>query len=169
MGWDRLSAGERLVGMSGAALFVVSFLPWLGGRISTFTINGRPFPTSKFEFTHPAWGFVVTLVAVVIGVVLVAAVAFKAAGTELTGWPGGITEGRLFATLGGLAFVLIVTKVFVGANVSASSFSLPSVAGLGGALRLTVVKTRSFGAYAGVVSSAGLALGGVLIARAERA
>ncbi len=168
MRWDRLSAGERLVGVSGAVLLVVSFLPWLGGHISTFTINGRAFPTSKFEFTHPAWGFAVTLIAVVVGVVLVAAIALKAAGIELTGWPGGLTEGRLFATLGGVAFVLVLTKVLVGATVTAASFSLPSTAGLGAALQLTVVKTRSFGAYAGLVSSAGLAVGGVLVARAER-
>jgi hypothetical protein len=166
--WERLSSGERLVGVSGVVLFVVSFLPWLGGRISTFTINGRPFSTSKYEFTHPAWGFTITLIAVVVGMVLVAAIALKAAETELSGWPGRLTEGQLFATLGGLAFVLVLTKVLVGANVTPASFSLPSTAGLGGALRLTVVKTRSFGAYAGLVSSAGLAVGGVLIARAER-
>jgi hypothetical protein len=167
--WDRLSSGERLVGVSGVSLFVVSFLPWLGGRISAFTINGRSFPTSKYQFTHPAWGFAITLIAVVAGVMLVAAIALKAAGTELSGWPGGLTEGRLFATLGGLAFVLILAKVLVGADVTTASFSFPSTAGLGATLQVTVVKTRSFGAYAGVVTSAGLAAGGVLIARAERA
>ncbi len=168
MSWERLSPGERVVGLSGAALFIVSFLPWLGGRISSVTINGRQFPASKYVFTHPAWGFVVTLVPVVLGVVLLAAVALKAAGIELAGWPGGITEGRLFATLGIVAFVLVLAKVLVGADVTAASFSLPSTAGLGGALQLTVEKTRSFGAYAGVVTSAGLATGGVMVARSER-
>jgi hypothetical protein len=156
------------VGVSGVVLFVVSFLPWLGGRISRFTFNGRAFPTGKYQFTHPAWGFAITLIAVFVGVMLVTTIALKAAGAELSGWPGGLTEGRLFATLGGLAFVLILTKVLVGANVSTASFSLPNTSGLGTALGVTVVKTRSFGAYAGVVSSAGLAFGGLLIARAER-
>lgn len=168
MHWDRLTFGERLVGVSGVVLFVVSFLPWLGGRISKFTINGTAFPTTKYQFTHPAWGFAITLIAVVVGVMLVAAIAMKAAGTDLSGWPGGLTEGRLFVVLGGLAFVLILAKVLVGANVTAASFSLPTTSGLGTTLAATVLKTRSFGAYAGIVSSAALAVGGVLIARAER-
>src|SRR5260370_21281090 len=77
--WDRLSSGERLVGASGVVLFVVSFLPWLGGRISKVTFNGRAFPTGQYQITHPALGFAITLIARFVGGILGAAIALQLA------------------------------------------------------------------------------------------
>jgi hypothetical protein len=164
--WRRLSAGEQLVGVSGILLLVVSFLPWLGGRISSLTIQGKTFSTSQYHFTHSAWGYGVTFLALIFGLMALSAVALKAAGVPLTGWPLGLTEGRVLVTLGGIAFVFVLIKVLVGAGVNLASFSLPSTSGL--ALQITFVKTRQFGSYAGVLTTGGLALGGALVLRDER-
>ena len=164
--WNRLDPGEQLIGVSGVLLLFVSFLPWLGGRITSLTIQGRTFPTTQYHFSHAASGYAVTFLAVVLGLLALSLVGLKLAGVPLTGWPGGLTEGRLLVSLGGVAFLLVLAKLVTGATVDPASFSLPSTAGL--ALQIAFVETRAFGVYAGLLTTAGLAVGGVLVLRGER-
>ena len=157
---DRLTPGEQLVGVSGAALFVVSFLHWLGGRITSLTINGQTFSTGKYHFAHGAWGYTVTAIAVVIGLLEVAYVLARLAGLERPR-----RAGAALVVAGGLAFLLVVVQVLAGAPVNLAAFGLPSVSSL--PFHPSFEKTRSAGAYAGLVASFGLAMGGVLAARED--
>jgi hypothetical protein len=156
---NRLTPGEQLVGVSAAALFVVSFLHWFGGRITSLTVNGQTIATSKYQFVHGAWGYTATLIAVVIGLLEIAYVVARLAGLER---PRG--AGVALAIAGGVAFVLVAAQLLAGASVNLNSFGLPSVTNLGG-VHLSFEKTRGAGAYAGLVAAFGVAAGGLLSAR----
>jgi hypothetical protein len=159
---ERLSPGEQLIGVSGVALFALSFLHWLGGKIANVTINGRSIPSTRFEFHDTAWAYTATLLAVVIGVLMAGYVAARLVGVDR---PRSPVAGRVLVALGGLAFVLIALQLLTGPTVNLAAFGLPSTADLGGAARISFVKTRDVGIYAGLIAAAGLAGGGVLTLR----
>ena len=77
---QRLSPGEQLIGVSAVALFGLSFLHWLGGRITT--INGRSIPSTHYEFHDSAWSYTATLVAVVIGLFMLGYVGARLIGMQ---------------------------------------------------------------------------------------
>ncbi len=152
----RLTPGEQLVGVSGAAMFVVSFLHWLGGRV-TLTINQTLL--GKFQFVHGAWSYSAAAIAVVIGILEVAYVIARLVGLER---PRRV--GVALALAGGLAFVLVAVQVLAGASVNLDAFGLPSVPFPPG-VHISFAKTRSAGAYAGLVATFGMAFGGLLATR----
>lgn len=162
---QRLSPGEQLIGVSGVALFVVSFLDWVGGKITKLTINGRSIPTMRYEFSDNAWGYTATLLAVVIGLLMLGYVAARVMGMDR---PRSPMIGRVLGALGALAFVLVALQLLAGATVNLAAFGLPSTANLGSAVRISFVKTRDVGIYAGLVATAGLAGGGYLVLREPR-
>ena len=65
----QLSPGEQLIGVSGVALFAVSFLDWVGARITTLTIQGRSqsLPSSAYHFADNAWAHTATFLAKILG------------------------------------------------------------------------------------------------------
>jgi len=158
---QRLAPGERLIAVGGVALFAVSFLPWLGGRISTLRVNGVREPTGPYHVTGNAWSYPVTLVAVLLGVSMLVYVGFRTAGLDV---PDSDTPGRVLTALGTLAFLLVAIKLAVGANITLGTFGIPDASGLG-AVQIVITKTRDVGIYAGVVASAALAIGGYLTLR----
>jgi hypothetical protein len=159
----QLSPGEQLIGVSGVALFVVSFLDWVGARITTLTIQGRSqsLPSSAYRFSDNAWAHPATFLAVLIGVLMLGYVALRLVGLEP---PRSAVTARILAGLGLLALVLVIGQLLAGPHVDLAAFGLPSSANLGG-VHISFVKTRSPGAYAGLVATAGLAGGGYLVLR----
>ena len=157
----RLAPGERLIGLGGVALFAVSFLDWLGGRISTLRVNGVREPAGPYHVTGNAWSYSLTLVAVLLGVSMLVYVGFRALGFDA---PDSDAPGRVLTVLGTLAFVLIVIKLFIGPNITVATFGIPDTSGLG-TVQIVITKTREVGIYAGTVASAALALGGYLTLR----
>ncbi len=160
---ERLSPGEQLIGVSGVALFALSFLHWLGGRITSLTINGRSIPSTRYEFHDSAWAYTATLLAVVIGLLMLGYVAARLVGVDR---PRSPVAARVLVALGGLAFVLVALQLLTGPTVNLAAFGLPSTANLGGAVHISFVKTRDVGIYAGLIATAGLAGGGFLTLRA---
>ncbi len=79
--------------------------------------------------------------------------------------PSSPVPGRVLVALGALAFVLVALQLLSGATVTLAAFGLPSTANLGGAVRISFVKTRDVGIYAGLVATVGLAAGGFLTLR----
>ena len=159
----RLSPGEQLIGVSGVALFAVSFLHWLGARITKLTIHGhsQSLPSSAYHFTDNAWAHAATFVAVMIGLLMLAYVALRLAGLDR---PHSAVTGRVLAGLGALAFLLVLIQLFTGPRVDLAAFGLPSTTNLGG-VHISFVTTRGLGVYAGLVATAGLAGGGYLALR----
>ena len=160
MDLDRLTVGERLVGAGAVALLAVSFLHWLGGRITKIELSGRSIPVSSYHFAHPAWGYTVTALAVVVGMGLLFYVALVALDVPVLTRFAPRSVARLVAVLGGVTFVLVLFKVAVGADVGLATFGLPSTSGV--AIRVSFTKTRQVGAYLGLVASAAIAAGGIL-------
>jgi len=157
---DRLTVGERLVGAGALVLLAVSFLHWLGGRITKIELSRRSIPVSSYHFAHIAWGYTVTALAVVIGIGLLCYVLLVALDVPVLTHFAPRSVARLVATLGVVTFVLVLFKVAVGADVGLATFGLPSTSGV--AIRVSFTKTRQVGAYLGLVASAGIAVGSIL-------
>jgi hypothetical protein len=156
---NRLTLGERLVGVGAAVLVFASFLHWLGGHIA-LTVPGNTRTLSHDEFVHPAWGFAVTAVAVVLGLWLLVYVTVVAFDPAILASVSPRSLARPVAVVGVVTFLLVLLKVVVGANVTAASFNIPNVGGL--AIRASYTKTRELGAYVGLAASATIAAGAVL-------
>ncbi len=159
----QLSPGEQLIGVSGVALFGVSFLDWLGARITKLSVPGQSqsFPSSAYHFADNAWAHGATFLAVMIGLLMLGYVALRLGGLEP---PRSAVTGRVLVGLGVLALVLVIGQVLAGPHVDLAAFGLPSSANLGG-VHISFMKTRGPGAYAGIVATAGLAGGGYLVLR----
>jgi hypothetical protein len=158
---DRLTLGERIVGVGAVVLVAASFLHWLGGRITTISLAGRSLPVSHYEFAHRAWAYAVTAVAVVtaIGMLVYLALLVLMAPSALAR-VSPISLARPLAAFGVLTFLLVALKVAVGADVGLSTFGLPSTSGI--AIHVSFTKTRQVGAYVGLIASAAIAGGAIL-------
>ena len=160
MDLDRLTLGERLVGVGAAVLVATSPLHWLGGRITKITLSSRSIPVNSYHFTHNAWGYTVTGLAVLIGIGLLLYVAVLPLDLPALAHFSPRSTARPVATFGVLTFVLVLLKVAAGANVGLASFGLPSTSGV--AISVSFAKTRQVGAYLGLAASAAIAAGGIL-------
>ena len=157
----RLEPGEQLIGVGGLLLFAVSFFGWLGGRISTLRVNGVNEPAAVYHVSGTAWSFTLTLIAVLLGVSMLVYVGLRVLGLDP---PETDTAARVLTALGALAFVFILIKLIVGADITVATFGIPDTSGIG-AVQIGITKTREFGIYAGAVASAALAYGGYLMLR----
>jgi hypothetical protein len=157
----RLEPGEQLIGVGGLALFAVSFFGWLGGRISTLRVNGANQSIGAYHVSGSAWNYTLTLIAVLLGVSMLVYIGFRVLGLDP---PETDTPARVLTALGALAFLFIVIKLIVGANITVATFGIPDTSGLG-AVQVGITTTREFGIYAGAVASAALAYGGYLTMR----
>ncbi|HSO94532.1 MAG TPA: hypothetical protein VLV81_00680 [Acidimicrobiia bacterium] len=147
MDLNRLTRGDQIIGISGIVLFIFSFFDWLGATVS---VGAKGIPGFSASGADNAWGFTLTLIAVLIGIALVAYVVLKAVGVEIPGEFGSITMAQILLALAGLAFLLVLIKIIVGPN-------LPSVpAGI------SVSKDRKFGIFVGLIATAGLVAGSFL-------
>jgi hypothetical protein len=156
---DRLTVGERLVGVGAAVLVAASFLHWLGGDIA-LTVPGTTRTVSHDQFVHTAWSFGVTALAVVLGLGLLVYVTLLAFDLPFLAGVSARSLARPVAVFGVVTFLLVLLKVVVGANVGAGSFDIPNISGL--AIRASYTKTRQVGAYVGLVASASIATGAIL-------
>jgi hypothetical protein len=147
MDLNKLSRGDQIIGISGIVLFIFSFFDWLGATVS---VGSRGIPGFSASGADNAWGFTLTLLAVLIGLVLVVYVILKAAGVEIPDTFGSVTLAQILLGLAALALLFVLIKIIVGPN-------LPSVpAGI------SVSKDRKFGIFIGLIATAGLAAGAFL-------
>jgi hypothetical protein len=162
---NRLSTGDRVIGVSGLLLFVFSFLDWLGIEASSTGPGplGVPFTAGD---SRPAWDFPVTMIAVVIGLVMLGLVAIKAFGADMPRL-GPITWGQLFLALGVAAFFLVAIKLVVGPTnwpLGDRMVDIDSVRAFckAGPNCENFSTTRGVGMILGTLAAAGLLVGGYL-------
>ncbi len=138
----KLSTGDMVTGASGVVLLIFSFFKWYGGggsveffgeEIDTgFSLNGWEAPSS-----------ILSVIAILIGIVLAGWVIAKAAGVSLPTKLGTIPMTLVALGAGLLAFLFVLIK-FVS-NTDA----------------------MKIGIYVGIIATAGLAVGGYLNAKAS--
>ena len=157
MDLNKLTRGDQIIGVSGIVLFVFSFFNWLGATASVGGSRGLPGGFSA-SGSDTAWGFTLTLIAVLLGLALLAYVVLKAAGVEIPSNFGSVTTAQVVLGIAAVAFLFVLIKLIAGPNINTGSF--------GG---VTVSKTRKFGIFVGLVATAGLVAGAFLNVRAEQA
>ncbi len=104
MDFSKLSTGDKVIGGSGIALFLFSFLPWFKYDATFVTV------------TQNGWHFFFTgIIPVLLGLVMVAwIVATKLADMEMPELP--VPEPLLILGMGGLAALLVVLRLLVGGD-----------------------------------------------------
>lgn len=149
---NRLTTGDKVIGISGILLFIFSFFKWLGVKV---TGHGAASSLVSASASKSAWGFTLTLIAVLLGMAMVVVVVIKAMGTDLPEL-GGVTWNQVMLGVAVLVFLLILIKLIAGpADVTTGTF--------GG---VDVSKTRKIGIFLGLLSSIGLVAGAYLNAQA---
>jgi hypothetical protein len=120
-------------------LLVFSFFPWFGVDTSIGSFNRSGWQAPKAFLS---------IVAILIGIALLVLIVLdKLANVELPERLGSIGWGVVYLAGGGLAFVLVLLKAILGGDY------------------FTVSLDRKFGLWLGLVATAGLAVGGYLIAK----
>lgn len=140
---NKLTTGDKVIGISGVVLFVFSFFDWLGAK------------AGPFEGADNAWGFTLTMIAVLIGIALVVYVALKASDVKMPEL-GSITWAQLVLGLAAVAFLFVVIKLIAGPNIDTGGFDV------------NIEKTRKIGIFIGTLATAGLVAGAFLNYQADQ-
>jgi hypothetical protein len=141
MDLNRLTLGDKIMGVSGILLFIFSFFKWLGYDYGPFSVSAS------------AWSFTLCWLAVILGVLCVAYVVLKALDVKLPDL-GSVSWGQVILVIAALAFLLILIKLIAGPSTGGVDIS-----GTG------ISKSRKIGIFLGLISSAGLVAGAFLNAR----
>jgi len=141
MDLNKLTPGDRVIGVSAVILFVFSFFNWLG-------YNGTSTSGS-------AWHFTLTLLALLLGLMLLVYVVLKAIGVEIPGNLGNVSLAQIVLGIAALALLFVLIKVIVGPS---PGVTLPS----------GITKSRKFGIFVGLLATIGLVVGSVLNLQADR-
>jgi hypothetical protein len=141
MDLNKLTTGDKVMGVSGIALLIFSFFPWLGFSYGPFSSSGS------------AWKFTLCWLAVILGVACVVYVVLKATGTDLPEL-GSVKWGHIILGIAIVAFVFILIKIITGPGTGGVDIS-----GTG------VDKERKIGIFLGLIASAGLVVGAYMNSR----
>jgi len=148
MDLNKLSQGDIVIGISAILLFIFSFFSWLGAKV---TVAGH----TVAQGSDSAWGFTLTLLAVLLGLVLLAYVVMKALGIDIPNTFGSVTLAQIILGVAAVAFLFVLIKLIAGPNLSTGSFSVNNVTS-------GVSKTRKVGIFLGLLATIGLVAGAFL-------
>ena len=132
MDLNKLSPAERIIGASGVALLIFSFFPWFG----------------KGGGSHNAWDNILSTLAVLLGLIMVAQVVVSRLTTARLPNLGNVTWGQVHLIAGIVAFAFVLLQLIVGDKVNF----------IVGSIKLD----RKIGIFLGLLAAAGLAVGGFL-------
>ncbi len=147
MDLNKLSRGDTVIGISAIVLFIFSFFNWLGAKVTTGPLSG--------EVAKSAWSFNLTLLAVLLGLVMLAYVVMKALGVEIPDKFGSVTLAQILLVVAAVAFLFVLIKLIVGPNITTGTVSFGSTV-------TNVSKTRKFGIFVGLLATIGLVAGAFL-------
>jgi len=152
---DRLTPGDQIVALSAIVLFLVSFVHWLGATVSLAS-GQAPIGLSLQSSAASAWSFTLPVLAVLLGLALLAYVLLKAGGVQLIGGPEGtLTVAQLVLCVALTAFVFVLAKLLAGPHLSGFPTTVSGHA-------VQVHKSRKVGIYLGLLATVGLVVGAVL-------
>jgi hypothetical protein len=149
MDLNKLTPGDQIIGVSGIVLFIVSFFNWLGFNFSARSII-------SISASASAWHFTLTLLAVLLGLVLLIYVVLKALGVEIPGKFGSVTVAQIVLGIAAVAFLFVLIKVIVGPN---AGVTLPA----------GITKSRKVGIFIGLIATIGLVAGAFLNFQSDNA
>ena len=109
MDLNRLTKGERILGISAALLLILSFLP-LWAKLEIETGIAELDSTSRFSAWSDVFGFLLKL-GLVLAIVALVLVALRAAGTALT-LP--VPNWQIYAVCAGVTLLLLLITVLTG-------------------------------------------------------
>jgi len=144
MDLNKLTRGDQVIGVSAIVLFIFSFFNWLGFTGKAGLVTG--------SVSWSAWHFTITLLAVLLGLVMLAYVVMKALGVEIPAKFGSVTLAQILLGVAAVAFLFVLIKVIAGPNV-------PGGFSLGGT---GITKSRKFGIFIGLLATIGLVAGAFL-------
>jgi len=147
MDLNKLTRGDIVIGVSAIVLFIFSFFNWLGAKAT----NGPVV----IESSKSAWSFTLTLLAVLLGLVMLAYVVMKALGVEIPDKFGNVTLAQILLGIAAVAFLFVLIKLIAGPNIQTGTFSF-------GAASANISKTRKFGIFIGLLATIGLVAGAFL-------
>lgn len=151
MDLNKLTTGDKVIGVSGIVLFIASFFKWLGLKFEGGEVLGQR--VSGDIGSKSGWGFTLTLIAVLIGIALVVLVALKASDAKLPNL-GGVSWAQIMLGAAAVAFIFVLIKLIAG-------FDTSGVSGL--------ESTRKIGIFIGIIASAGLVAGAWLNFQMDKA
>jgi hypothetical protein len=137
---NKLSTGDKVIGISAVALLLFSFFPWYGK--GSYSRNG---------WHYPLWGLIPILL--IIGIVVCMGLQ-RFSDVKLPDLP--ISWEQAYAFAGGIAGVLILLKIILGDKYSFGGTVLGQH--IGGSVDLD----RQFGIYLAFLAAVGLVVGGFL-------
>ncbi|MEA2461062.1 MAG: hypothetical protein QOH90_1239 [Actinomycetota bacterium] len=140
MDLNRLSTGEKTLGISAALLFLLSF----AGIWAKVEVKGAGLGDATTKFS--AWngyGFLMKL-ALILALIAVAVVVARAAGVDMS-----LPYGQLYLGLGGATFLFLLLTLLIG----------PDESGSGSLGLISVEISRGIGLFIGTLLAALMAFG----------
>ncbi len=131
MDLNKLTTGDRVIGISGIVLLIASFLDWFKAEY-----QGQDLGSGN------AWDFTIAWLAVLIGIAMVVIVLVRAADVNMGDAPWAL----ILLIMGVVAFAFVLIKLIAGVDT-------------GNPLGVDVEVKRQIGLFIGLVASAGLAVG----------
>lgn len=142
MDLSKLTNGDRIVGVSGILLFLFSFLPWFGS-------GSGPSSRSLNAWDLAFWG----VIPVEIGVALVVIIGLQRFANATVLDLGSLRWGDAFLAASGVACAIVVLKLLTGED---GEFGIGDL-------------DREYGLILAALAVIGLAVGGFLRMREDRA
>ena len=130
MDLNRLSTGDKVIAGSGIALLIFSFFPWFGIDVGIVS------------YSENGWSTVFSLLAIIIGLAMVAIAVLPAFGVDLPEL--GMPWSQILFIAGIVAAVLLLLQLLIGNSTGGVDLD------------------RKIGVFLGLLAGIGLAAGGFL-------
>lgn len=142
--FNKLSLGEKIIGIAAILLFIDSFLPW-------FKYDLGPFGGDVNKSGWSGDGAIFSLLAIVLALLMLAQIALtRFATVQMPALPAGVTWGKVHLGAGVAVLLLIALRFLLGESTAGFDAD------------------RSFGLFIAIILGIALAAGGFLMFQGEQ-
>jgi hypothetical protein len=138
MDLNKLTLGDRVVGVSAILFLIFMFFPWFSYDVGGFEIGDQ----SGFDFFLFGW------IPLLLAIAMVAQIGLTRFSDTRLPAVGSLTWGQVHLILGAIAAVLVILKLLIGDDAGAGP--------------LEVDGDRSIGIFLATIAALGLVAGGAL-------